>query len=174
MRIIAGSLGGRVILSPGVNSVHPMSEKVRGAIFSSLGDINGLSILDAYSGSGAMAIEAVSRGARNVVAVELNKVAARTIRQNISSLELTEYIKLYEMSIESWLKINESKYDVVIADPPYDKIKQQKINQIITDTLAPQGLFVLSWPIDLPAINGYAMIKSVHYGDANVGYYRQA
>ena len=70
MRIISGVLGGRVFKAPNGNKTHPMSEKIRGAMFNSLGDISGLTVLDAFSGSGAVAIEAFSRGAEHVVAVD--------------------------------------------------------------------------------------------------------
>lgn len=63
LRVISGSLGGRLINSPPGNKTHPMSEKMRGAIFNILGNIEGLDVLDAYSGSGAIALEAISRKA---------------------------------------------------------------------------------------------------------------
>ena len=65
MRIIAGSLGGRVFKAPSGHRTHPMSEKIRGAIFNALGDISDLTVLDAFTGSGALCFEAVSRGVAN-------------------------------------------------------------------------------------------------------------
>jgi 16S rRNA (guanine966-N2)-methyltransferase len=67
MRVVAGSLKGRIFNEPSGHQTHPMSEKVRGALFNALGDIEGLSVLDAFAGSGALSFEAVSRGAKSVV-----------------------------------------------------------------------------------------------------------
>jgi 16S rRNA (guanine966-N2)-methyltransferase len=75
MRVIAGFLGGRNFDSPGGHRTHPMSDKVRGAVFGVLGDIKGLSVLDAFAGSGALSIEAVSRGAKYAVAIDVDKRA---------------------------------------------------------------------------------------------------
>lgn len=93
MRVVAGRLGGRIFDSPRTHRTHPMSEKARGAIFNVLGDIAGLSVLDAYSGSGALAIEAVSRGAKSVLAIEVDVEAVKTIARNIENLQLGDRIK---------------------------------------------------------------------------------
>ena len=76
MRVIAGWLGGRTFASPQGHRTHPMSDKIRGAIFSVLGDLNGLTVLDAFAGSGALAIEAISRGAEEAVAIDDDQGAA--------------------------------------------------------------------------------------------------
>jgi 16S rRNA (guanine(966)-N(2))-methyltransferase RsmD len=75
MRIIAGTLGGRTFESPHGRRTHPMSDKVRGSLFNTLGDIDGLTILDAFAGSGALAFEAISRGAEHVLAIEIDNRA---------------------------------------------------------------------------------------------------
>jgi 16S rRNA (guanine966-N2)-methyltransferase len=85
MRIIAGRLGGRHFASPQGRRTHPMSDKMRGALFNALGDIDGLSVLDAFAGSGALAFEAVSRGAGHAVAIDVDKSAQRAIAENIST-----------------------------------------------------------------------------------------
>jgi 16S rRNA (guanine966-N2)-methyltransferase len=70
VRIIAGSLKGRTFSEPHGHRTHPMSEKVRGALFNALGDIEGLTFLDAFAGSGALSFEAASRGAKSVIAID--------------------------------------------------------------------------------------------------------
>ena len=72
MRIIAGYLGGRQFNSPRSNRTHPMSDKARGGLFNALGDISGLTVLDAFAGSGALSFEAISRGAESVIAVDID------------------------------------------------------------------------------------------------------
>jgi len=71
VRIIAGYLSGRQFNSPRSNRTHPMSDKARGGLFNSLGDISGLSLLDAFAGSGALSFEAISRGTASSVAVDI-------------------------------------------------------------------------------------------------------
>ena len=88
MRVVAGFLGGQIFESPHGHRTHPMSEKVRGAIFSALGDIKGLNVLDAFSGSGALAIEAISRGAKTATAVEVDKRAHQVIQDNLKKLNI--------------------------------------------------------------------------------------
>ena len=90
MRVIAGTLGGRNFSSPHTRRTHPMSEKARGALFNALGDIHGLSVLDAFAGSGACSIEAVSRGVQTKsMAIDIDPEAVKTIAENIRSLDLT-------------------------------------------------------------------------------------
>ena len=175
MRIIAGIYGGRIIASPALKSIHPMSEKARGGLFSALGDLEGLSVVDAYSGSGAVAIEALSRGARPVTIVEQNRSAIRTIKENLSSLGIIEGIRVYDSSVESWINFNHETYDIVIADPPYDNLKPKTLDQLFDTALKQTGLLVLSWPggIELPPISGIKPLKQSSYGDAQIGYYRK-
>src|SRR5438445_6894886 len=103
MRIIAGRLGGRQFASPRGHRTHPMSDKMRGALFNALGDLSGLTVLDAFAGSGALAFEAVSRGAQHVVAIDVDKSAQRTIAKNITALGLADRVKLVRASAGAWL-----------------------------------------------------------------------
>src|SRR3954464_3149409 len=98
MRIIAGRLGGRQFNSPKGHRTHPMSEKGRGALFNALGDISGLTVLDAFAGSGALSFEAISRRAASVLAIDSDKNAQRAIAENIASLGLSRQVKLIKTS----------------------------------------------------------------------------
>src|ERR1700733_7722884 len=94
MRIIAGKLGGRSFDSPGTDKTHPMSDKMRGALFNILGDVDDLIVLDAFGGSGALSLEAVSRGARSAIIMDSDRRAQQTIQENIQSLGLQDQIQL--------------------------------------------------------------------------------
>jgi len=179
MRIISGILGGQVIENPKSSStaIHPMSQKMRGALFSALGDITKLSILDAYSGSGAIALEAYSRNAGRIIAVDKNSQAAKTIQANIRKLHINNNILSFiNVSIESWLKYNNNKdkFDIIIADPPYDNINKNIATiELLMTYLTTSGVFVLSWPTakSLPVIKKLNIIKQKSYGDSQLIYY---
>src|SRR3982751_244511 len=102
MRIIAGELKGREFRSPHGHKTHPMSDKVRGALFNVLGDIEGLTFLDAFAGSGALAFEAASRGAKSVVAVDNDSSAHKIIGQNIKDLRLEKIVKVTRANTGGW------------------------------------------------------------------------
>ena len=102
MRIIAGELKGRSFDSPRGRRTHPMSDKIRGALFNALGDLSGLTILDAFAGSGALSFEAISRGARSALAIELDKQAFQAISQNIDQLALDEKVQVLRKNVRGW------------------------------------------------------------------------
>ena len=103
MRIIAGQLKGNMFASPHGNRTHPMSDKVRGALFNALGDIEGLTVLDAFAGSGALAFEALSRGAASATLLKKDKPAQRAISENIVTLNVEKRTKLIRASANAWL-----------------------------------------------------------------------
>lgn len=113
IRITGGSLRGRVIDSPEVAGTHPMGSREKMALFNMLvnlrGDLQGPRVLDAYAGSGALGIEALSRGAAEVVLVEKNRQAARVIQQNLANLGLTGVGKVAEQPVREFLAILEGK-----------------------------------------------------------------
>lgn len=174
MRVVAGRLGGRIFDSPHTHRTHPMSEKARGAIFNALGDVSGLSVLDAYSGSGALAIEAVSRGAKHVLAIEVDIEAVKTIARNIDTLQLSEQIKCLRKNISGWSRNNADKtFDIVLADPPYDDIRPDVLERL-TAHVAPEGLYVLSWPGSEPIrqFQGFEIVANKNLGDIQLVFYR--
>lgn len=176
MRIISGRLKGRVFESPHGNRTHPMSDKVRGALFNMLGDINGLTVLDAFSGSGALSFEAISRGATTSVAVDIDKSAINTVVKNIENLGLSAQIKAIRANISGWSKNNPyALFDIVLCDPPYDQIKLSLLEKLATHA-KPGGIIVYSLPpaagFNLPTSN-YHLLSSKSYGDARLVFYRK-
>ena len=157
-RIIAGSHGGRRLRTPGQLTTRPTTDRVREAAFSAIVDWAGaggqpaesalaeLGFLDLFTGSGAIALEAASRGARPVVAVESDPKAAAVAKANAASLGLG--VDVATASVERWLSGRAaSAFDVVWADPPYDLSGERLgeiVNTVVTDGwLAPGGLLVL-------------------------------
>lgn len=175
MRVIAGSLGGRTFQSPGGHRTHPMSDKVRGALFNALGDIHGLTILDAFAGSGALSIEAISRGAASVLAIDIDKSAYLTTVANVETLGLKDHITVMRKNISGWSRNNQHRqFDIILADPPYNDIRPNVLQRLIP-LIKPGGLLVLSWPGSEP-IREFASLEVVShktYGDAQLVFYRR-
>lgn len=175
MRIITGSLRGRPFNSPHSHRTHPMSDKIRGALFNTLGDIDGLTVLDAFAGSGALSFEAISRGAARAVAIENDRAAQRAITENIKTLDLSEKVKLVSTTAGIWLDANpDARFDLVLLDPPYDDVQINTVQRLAT-AVAEDGLLVLSWPgdQDLPEFEGFIRVSQRSYGDAQLAYFRR-
>lgn len=174
MRVIAGSLGGRIFQSPKGHRTHPMSEKARGAIFNALGDIEGLTFLDAYAGSGALSIEAVSRGAEEGVAVDIDMAAWKTMVANLDELGIGKTVSVARMGVNSWSAAHpDDKFDLIFADPPYDDIKLKALVRLAGHVVE-HGIFVLSWPgnQDAPELDSLTLVSNKPLGDIQLFFYR--
>jgi 16S rRNA (guanine966-N2)-methyltransferase len=175
MRVVSGRLGGRVFEDPRGNHTHPMSEKARGAIFNALGDIADLTFLDTYAGTGALSIEAISRGALSSLAIENDTDAVKTIAANILLLNLQDKIELLHKNVSGWSRNNQHKsFDIVLADPPYNDIRPDVLERL-GGHVKPEGLLVLSWPGSeaLREFKNLTIILHKNYGDAQLVFYRK-
>jgi 16S rRNA (guanine966-N2)-methyltransferase len=175
MRVIAGRLGGRNFTSPRTARTHPMSDKVRGALFNALGGLGGLTVLDAFAGSGACSIEAVSRGATEVLAIDIDPEAVKTIAENVRMLGLEHEITVRRKNISGWSRNNQkTQFNVVLADPPYDDIRPDVLKRL-TVHVCGGGLFVLSWPGGEPVreFPGLEIVSNKTYGDAQLVFYQR-
>lgn len=118
MRVIAGELGGRRLRSARGGATRPTAERVREALFSMLGPLEGAVVLDLFAGSGALGIEALSRGAASATFVERSPQALAALRANLVALELNERARVIAGDALGALRAND-KYDLVFLDPPY-------------------------------------------------------
>jgi 16S rRNA (guanine966-N2)-methyltransferase len=176
MRIIAGELKGRQFQSPHGHHTHPMSDKVRGALFNVLGDIEGLTFLDAFAGSGALAFEAASRGALSVVAIDREGSAHSVIERNVKDLRLQSKVKVVKANVGGWSIHNmERKYDILLLDPPYDDLQPNLLSRLIKRHVKPGGLAVLSLPghTKPPSFDQTKTAAIKNYGDAQLVFYRK-
>jgi 16S rRNA (guanine966-N2)-methyltransferase len=123
VRVIAGSAGG-IRLGPVPSGVRPVSDRAREGIFSSLGpEVDGASVLDLYAGTGAMAIEALSRGAERAVLVERDRAAVRSIRSNLERTGLEDRARILAVDVARFVQGDpppEAPFDLVLLDPPYE------------------------------------------------------
>jgi 16S rRNA (guanine966-N2)-methyltransferase len=177
MKILAGQLKGRPFEQPNTRSVRPLSDKVRAAIFDVVGDPAGLTVLDAYAGSGAAGFEAASRGAVLVDAIEANARVARTIATNAHALGLDWGYILHTMTVATWLaspqqQTNQRRYGLIIADPPYAQADPDIIARLAAH-LAPGGVLALSHSSKTPAPNlaAAALARYKTYGDTALSFY---
>ncbi len=122
MRVIAGVLGGRHLVAPKGLVARPTPDRVREALFSILGDVDDLRVLDLYSGTGALAIEALSRGAKDAVLVEKDRSSKAAIEENLETLGLEDRAELIFSDVAralARLTASGQRFDLVLADPPY-------------------------------------------------------
>ena len=186
LRIIAGELKHRVIEVPKKFSAHPMGERIRAALFNSLaGRIERAKVLDAFGGSGACGLEALSRGAGSVLILEKERSVFRYLNKNLKSLSLDKdnRIHISKAPALTYLKSNQNlTFDIIICDPPYElaeKMKSDAGNQLfqtlqyLSKRLDKNGVLILSWPdkINLPKINNLELQKEKTYAGAKLGWY---
>ncbi|MDO4742371.1 MAG: RsmD family RNA methyltransferase, partial [Candidatus Saccharibacteria bacterium] len=149
LRITSGEKRGAFILTPG-GKTHPMGERERLALFNMLGPVNRKTVLDLFAGSGALGIEALSRGAKSVIFVDSSPLAARSIKRNLEKLGYADRAIVKLGSVINFRA--EQKFDLIFADPPYDDYNPEDLANI-PELLKKGGLFVLSHPktVDSPS-----------------------
>jgi 16S rRNA (guanine966-N2)-methyltransferase len=173
MRIIAGLYGGRIIKAPSGYKTHPMSEKMRGALFNSINNFDGKDVWDAFAGSGALGLEALSRGATSVVATDSDRAAYGVLKDNIQKLK-AENIKAIKAPAKGWSENNvDKKFDIILCDPPYNNLQLSTVFALKSH-LKPNGLMVLSYPgrEPIPTADGVVVVDNRNYGDGSLAYYQ--
>jgi 16S rRNA (guanine966-N2)-methyltransferase len=118
LRVVAGEFKGRRLAAPRGTRTRPTADRVREALFSMLGDVSGARVLDLYAGSGALGIEALSRGAASAVFVERDPQAVAAIERNLAPLAVEATVT--RADVLRWLARAEGPFDLVFCDPPYD------------------------------------------------------
>jgi 16S rRNA (guanine966-N2)-methyltransferase len=151
-----------------------MSDRMRGALFNTLGELDGLTVLDAFAGSGALSLEAISRGAVSALAIDIDKEAYQAIVKNVEQLNLKDRVTVMRKNISGWSRNNQHKrFDIVLADPPYNDIRPNVIERLFSN-VKPDGLLVLSWPGSEPVRQFAAaeVVTNKKFGDAQLVFYR--
>jgi 16S rRNA (guanine966-N2)-methyltransferase len=147
MRVIAGSRKGHKLVSPRGLDTRPTSDRVRENVFNLVGPVDGAKVLDLFAGSGALAIEALSRGAASAVFVERDPDAVRTIERNLDRLRLTGARVVHGDVLQTIAReaAAGAKYDLVLVDPPYGMFSeiQPKLARHLPPLIAADGLLVV-------------------------------
>jgi len=143
MRIIAGSRKGHTIHAPKGVDTRPTGDRVREAAFNLIGPVDGASVLDLFSGSGAMGLEALSRGAERAVFVESDRNACRAIERNLEKLRLTGARVVCD-EVLRFVASERQTYDLILVDPPYQLVEslQVRLGHYLPALLAGDGLLV--------------------------------
>jgi 16S rRNA (guanine(966)-N(2))-methyltransferase RsmD len=180
VRVVAGTYGGRRLVAPRGTSTRPTSDRVREALFSILFDVESMRVLDLFAGTGAIGIEALSRGASSAAFVEDDRRALTALRKNLDSLRIQEpRARVYAERVERTLDLLFEKgetFDLIFADPPYrdapralpEVLRQSgrllEIGGRIVLELSDDGL-----PPDAPM--GLALERVKRYGDTVLAFY---
>ncbi|GAC61255.1 hypothetical protein GSI01S_15_01250 [Gordonia sihwensis NBRC 108236] len=174
-RIIAGDFRGRRLAVP-ADTTRPTSDRVREALFSMLGsrmDLSGVRVLDLYAGTGALGLEAVSRGAASAVLVESDRRAAGVLRDNVAVCGAASRVRIVNRPVESFLAAPSGTFDLILLDPPYE-VPSEEVDRMISacePVLASDGWVVVergrrsaavTWP------DGLEEVTSKQYGDTVV------
>jgi 16S rRNA (guanine966-N2)-methyltransferase len=178
MRVIAGRAGGVRLVSPKIG-VRPTMDRVKAAIFSSLGEtVIGARVLDLFAGTGALGIEALSRGAESVLFVDEDRQSITAIEKNLAKTRLEGRVR--QQDVFSFLKnagASGEEFGIVFADPPYEKMKsgERFTEKLLADPLLPKileksGLFILEKrpSENLPETKFWEVIRQKTYGATEV------
>lgn len=182
MRVIAGSLKGRRLLGPRRSELRPTSDQVKEALFSIAGAwIPNAAVLDLYAGTGAIGIEALSRGARRVTFVESDPAALRVLRANLERCALTHGVGIHAGRVGRFLRRRASwdgPYDVVFADPPYAAEEELAGlgNWLDEGLIAGDAIAIVEHASKTPVpdmLGPLTRTRSYRYGDTSLTVYRR-
>lgn len=174
LRVISGKYGKRMIKQPPLEITRPTMDRVKEAFFSMIQfDIPGSIVLDLFSGSGALSIEAVSREAMKAIAVEKSRDAHRIIEENIKTLGISNISAINADVLEYLPRLSGSKFDFVFMDPPYKQLElYEKALKLIDELklLKAHGLIILetSSPQEIKLPEGLTIQKQRKYGSTHI------
>lgn len=178
MRIVAGTARGRPLVAPRSLSTRPTSDKVRAAIFNLLGQFfDGGCVLDLYAGTGALALEALSRGCERAVCVEHDRSAAELILRNAAACGFLERVEVRRARVEAALpRLAAGAFTLCLLDPPY-AVGPEAALALLGPALAPGATVVAEHDTRHPppeTVGDLALVDRRSYGDSGVSIYRLA
>jgi 16S rRNA (guanine966-N2)-methyltransferase len=177
MRIIAGSRKGHRIAAPKGDETRPTGDRAREALFNMLGPLDDASVLDLFAGSGALGLEALSRGARRCVFVEHGNAAARVIQANVLKLGLTGAV-VQKRDALAFLREESRRgahYDLVLCDPPYGgwELLSRDLGELLPAVLAAGGVLALETDARTEPELPLELVTSRRYGSARITLFRR-
>jgi 16S rRNA (guanine966-N2)-methyltransferase len=177
VRIVGGSLGGRVLRAPSGAATRPTSEKVREAVFQIIGPIEGAHVLDLFAGSGALGIEALSRGAAHATFVDSGRHACAAIRDNLRDLALEDRATVLAIdAIVAARRPTATPWRLVFVDPPYaSDLATRAVLALPAETLAPDAVIVIEHDrrnAPPESLGSLLRTDERRYGDTHIAFYK--
>lgn len=179
MRVIAGEVGGRRIKAPKGRRTRPTADRIREALFSTIAPwLPGAQVLDLYAGSGAVGIEALSRGASSAVFVESDPQAVRVIRENLATLGLADHARLIHSdalrAIPGLIRMGD-RFRLIFLDPPYRISVEPVLARVASARLVERGGLVIVQHFSktaLPPLSDLTLWKTKRYGETTLTFLR--
>jgi 16S rRNA (guanine966-N2)-methyltransferase len=177
MRVIAGELGGRRLQAPRGTATRPTADRVREALFSMLGPLAQAKALDLFAGSGALGIEALSRGAERVVFVERDAAALRALQANLDALGLAppraQALRSEALAALRSARERKETYDLVFIDPPYSQARDwgPELSALLPALLGPGARVVVESDRREPMQMALGLERERRYGDTSIRIY---
>ncbi len=176
MRIISGSLKGRVLIPPKSFKARPTTDFAKEGLFNMLEhnyDFSTLSVLDLFAGSGGISLEFVSRSCSSVTCVEMNPVHARFIRDTASAFGIKEKLQVVHHNVFDFLSLCTARYDIVFADPPYDLSGLENIpDKVMASGIVKEdGIFILEHPAAFNFAAHPCFQKEKKYGNVHFSFF---
>ena len=141
IKIISGIYKNRKLKYFNLKNIRPTQSRVRKSMMESLYPIKDKEVLDLFSGIGTLGIESLSRGASSVVFVDNNKEVLKVLKKNLDLLSIKESYKVIKSNVFKFLKYSEDKFDIIFADPPYEKYDFFDFLPLVEQMLNPNGVF---------------------------------
>lgn len=175
MRVITGTARGKRLVTREGQDVRPTSDKVKESIFSIIHfDIEGSSVLDLFSGSGQLGIEALSRGAASATFVDMSAQSVEVTKQNLVSTGLMSKARVTNMSAVDFLKGSKSTFDIALLDPPYHKGILAEVLPLLVTKMNENGIILCEHEDDLEMpgeVGNYIMKRDYSYGKIALSLY---
>ena len=174
MRVIGGEFRGRPLVAPKGQDTRPTADRVREAVFSILGDVEGERVLDLFAGSGALAIEALSRGSAEATLVDSSAAAVAAIKRNLSALGVAAEVQRQRASVFlERARAAERQYDLVFLDPPYHQPSAlgRELSTSLAPVLAAQARVVVESDRRAPLELELPLLVDRRYGDTLIRIY---
>jgi 16S rRNA (guanine966-N2)-methyltransferase len=172
MRVVAGDFKGRRLYAPRGGRTRPTADRVREALFSMLGDVTGARVLDLFAGSGALGIEALSRGAASAVFVDSDPRAVAAIRRNLASVGAAGEVR--RQDVLRFLAGRAGKFELVLVDPPYDSAARLAgpLAERLPTVLARNAVVVTESDKRRPIVLPLPLARERTYGDVRIAIHR--
>ena len=178
MRVITGSARGRRLITLEGNDVRPTTDIVKEALFSIIQfELEGRKVLDLFGGCGQLAIEALSRGAKDAVIVDSSRKSVEVIKQNLETTGFTKQAVVVFSDAEAFLSRRSERYDIALLDPPYSKGIIEKVLPKVASVMNEGGVIICEAPFsdEMPeSAGGFILKKKYRYGKTGLFLYRFA